>query len=201
MSWIKTIPYEQADDALLKLYDRVKGPDNNIDNIMLAHSLRPHTMTGHMALYKNVLHHPRNTVEKSFLEMIGVYTSMLNKCHYCIEHHFTGMKLLLDDDTHANNIRQALESENWDKLFDEKTTAALAYVKKLSQAPSTLAKDDIDYLRSRGWEDGEILEINQVTGYFCYANRTVLGLGVNTEGDVLGLSPKDDADEHNWQHK
>jgi len=201
MSWIKTISYEQADGALRKLYERVKGPDNNIDNIMLAHSLRPHTMTGHMTLYKNVLHHPRNTVEKSFLEMIGVYTSMLNKCHYCIEHHFTGMKLLLNDDAHANRIRQALESGNWKGLFDEKTTAALAYVKKLTQEPSMLGKDDVDSLRSSGWEDGEILEINQVTGYFCYANRTVLGLGVNSEGDILGLSPKDETEERNWQHK
>ena len=57
MTWIKTIPYEEAEGQLLKLYERVKGPDNNIDNIMLAHSLRPHSMTGHMTLYKNVLHH------------------------------------------------------------------------------------------------------------------------------------------------
>lgn len=33
------------------------------------------------------------------------------------------------------------------------------------------------------------LEINQVVAYFAYANRTVLGLGVNTEGEILGLSP------------
>ena len=47
MSWIKHIPFEQAEGKLLKLYKRVKGPDNNVDNIMLAHSLRPHTMEGH----------------------------------------------------------------------------------------------------------------------------------------------------------
>jgi len=45
MTWITTISYEAAEGALKKLYDRIKGPDNNVDNIMLAHSLRPHTMT------------------------------------------------------------------------------------------------------------------------------------------------------------
>ena len=93
MTWIKTVAYEDAVGQLLKLYDRIKGPDDNVDNIMLAHSLRPHTMEGHMALYKYVLHHPRNTVAKWFLEAIGIYTSILNECDYCIEHHYAGMSL------------------------------------------------------------------------------------------------------------
>lgn len=200
MTWIKTIPYEHADGVLLKLYDRVKGPDNDIDNIMLAHSLRPHSMNGHMTLYKNVLHHSRNTVDKWILEMIGVYTSMLNKCNYCIEHHFIGMKHLLNDDTRAHNIREALQSGNWTDLFEAKVEAVFDYVSKLTQSPSIITSDDIDSLRRTGWEDGEILEINQVTAYFNYANRTVLGLGINTDGDVLGLSPKDSSDEQNWTH-
>ena len=57
MSWIDTIAYEKADAKLKALYDRVKGPNNNVDNIMMMHSLRPHTMEGHMAIYKYVLHH------------------------------------------------------------------------------------------------------------------------------------------------
>ena len=61
MSWIKSIPYASATGKLKRLYDRIKGPDDNVDNIMLAHSLRPHTLEGHMTLYKYVLHHPRNT--------------------------------------------------------------------------------------------------------------------------------------------
>ena len=60
MSWIDTISYEKADAKLKALYDRVKGPNNNVDNIMMIHSLRPHTMEGHMAIYKYVLHHRDN---------------------------------------------------------------------------------------------------------------------------------------------
>ncbi len=201
MTWIDIVTYEQAEGALLKLYERLKGPENNIDNIMLAHSLRPHTMTGHMTLYKNVLHHPRNTTEKWVLELLGVYTSMINKCPYCVEHHFIGMKTLLGNDKKADNIRDALENDKWSGLFDGKVTAALHYAGKLTRDPSTLGDKDITELRESGWDDGGILEINQVTAYFNYANRTVLGLGINTDGDILGLSPNDMSDEKSWQHK
>ena len=64
MAWINTISYDDAKGRLRKLYDRVKGPDNNVDNIMMAHSLRPHSMEGHMALYKYVLHHSGNEQPK-----------------------------------------------------------------------------------------------------------------------------------------
>lgn len=56
MSWIKTIPYKEATGKLRRLYDKVKGPKDNVDNVLLIHSLRPHSLVGHMAIYKNVLH-------------------------------------------------------------------------------------------------------------------------------------------------
>ena len=77
MPWIETIAYEDADKKLKALYDRVKGPDNNVDNIMMMHSLRPHSMEGHMAIYKYVLHHHNNTIDKWFLETLGVWVSAL----------------------------------------------------------------------------------------------------------------------------
>ena len=60
---------------------------------------------------------------------------------------------------------------------------------------------DIDELLKEGFSEGEVLEINQVTAYFNYVNRTVLGLGVNTEDDILGLSPNNSSDENNWNHQ
>lgn len=201
MTWIKTVPYAHAEGRLRVLYDRVKGPDDNVDNIMLAHSLRPHTMEGHMALYKYVLHHPRNTVPKWFLEAVGVFTSMLNGCHYCIEHHYSGMSRLLNDESRSESVRAALESGDWTGVFDPKASAALQYARTLTETPTEIAEQDLETLRTAGWEDAEILEINQVTAYFNYANRMVLGLGINTDSDTLGLSPSDSEDLGNWSHR
>lgn len=200
MSWIDTVAYEDSEDELRALYDRIKGPGDNVDNIMLAHSLRPHTMQGHMTLYKYVLHHPRNTLPKAYLEAIGVYVSSLNKCAYCVDHHFAGMARLLDNAARSDVIREALLNQQPEEAFDGAELAGLQYAAKLTLAAGELTKDDIASLRKAGLDDGQILEINQVTAYFGYANRTVLGLGVNTEGDIIGLSPGESQDPDNWSH-
>ena len=200
MTWISTISYDDAGGALKRLYDRIKGPDDNVDNIMLAHSLRPHSMQGHMTLYKYVLHHPRNTLPKSYLETIGVYVSLLNECEYCVEHHYAGMARLLGDEERATEIRQALEEGNPAKAFSGRELAGLEYSALLTTSAGDLSADNIEDLRSAGFDDGEILEINQVSAYFAYANRTVLGLGISADGDIIGLSPGDAADPDNWSH-
>ena len=201
MSWIETIGFNDAVGRLRKLYDRVKGPDNNVDNIMMAHSLRPHTMEGHMAIYKYVLHHSSNTLPKSFLEMIGVWVSLLNDCDYCVEHHYAGFIRLVDDAKTAGEMRAAMEARDTSApVFDARAQAALNYARILTEAPSSLQEDSLAPLRTAGFSDGEILEINQVTAYFGYANRTVLGLGISTDGDVLGLSPGNSDNPNDWQH-
>lgn len=153
-----------------------------------------------MHLYKYVLHHTGNTVPKHFLETLGVLVSLMNGCSYCVEHHFQGLRRLLDDDERANAIRAAFETGDPATVFDDKHLAAIHYATALTRDPPGLTAETVNSLRAAGWDDGEILEINQVVSYFAYANRTVLGLGVNTEGDIIGLSPGDNADPDNWSH-
>ncbi len=202
MSWIKTIPYEEATGKLRKLYDRVTGPDNNVDNIMMVHSLRPHSMEGHMTLYKNVLHHSANTIPKWFLETLGVWVSALNTCSYCVEHHFNGLQRLLADPPRGDAIRAAIEAGDPEAApLNAAQIAAMRYAHKLTEAPGAMVEGDVTALRDAGWDDGEILEINQVCAYFNYANRTVLGLGCSTKGDVLGLSPSNSDNPDDWGHR
>ena len=200
MTWIKTIPYKEAEGKVKDLYERIKGPNNNVDNIMMAHSLRPHSMEGHMALYKNVLHHSRNTLPKWLLEAIGLCVSIINQCEYCIEHHYEGMRKLIEDDQRSQSIRKALEEDDPSKVFESKELAIINYAVKLTINPHDISPEDIEKLRINNVEDGEILEINQVAAYFAYANRMVLGLGINKSGDIIGLSPNDSDDENNWSH-
>ena len=65
-----------------------------------------------MSLYKNVLHHTDNTFDNWFLELLGTYTSYLNKCDYCFEHHYAGMKSFLNDTNKAEILKKAIISKH-----------------------------------------------------------------------------------------
>jgi uncharacterized peroxidase-related enzyme len=201
MSWIKVIPFDEASGKLKQIYNKIKGPNNQIDNVLSIHSLRPHTLVGHMSLYKNTLHHSNNTFPNWFLELLGTYTSFINGCSYCYEHHFEGMKRFLNDDKKAMELKRHIEADTLGTYLSEKEFALVDYAKKLTLHTDKIEKSDIEKLQYFGYSDGEILEVNQVVAYFNYANRTVLGLGVNTNNEVLGLSPKNKDNENSWDHQ
>ena len=54
----------------------------------------------------------------------------------------------------------------------------LEYVEKVTRAPRSVWKDDIDRLRAAGFDDTAILQINLITSFFAYVNRVADGLGV-----------------------
>jgi len=199
-AWIRLVPYEESEGYLRTLYDRVKGPGGLIDNVMKAHSLRPHTMEGHSALYKSVLHHTGNAMPVWFLECLGIYTSLSNRCDYSVAHHFAGLSRLLADDARARAIYRALAAATPEDAFAGKELALLRYVRKLTLDPQNMQAADIVALREAGATDGEILEANQVSAYFNYSNRLLNGLGVTTAGDILGTSPPNTESLDDWEH-
>ncbi|MFW5833545.1 MAG: carboxymuconolactone decarboxylase family protein [Pseudomonadota bacterium] len=185
MSWIDTIVPELAEGRLRWLYDRVRGADGTVDNVIQVHGLRPHTLDGHLALYRAVLHHPDNRTPAWLLEAVGVYVSALNGCTYCVAHHARGMRRALVDEARAAVIEAALVADRPEDALAGASLAMMRYAKRLTRTPAEVHRSAVDTLREAGLDDGAILELNQVVAYFAYANRTVLGLGVTTRGEQV----------------
>lgn len=185
-AWIHMIPLEQAQGPLAAAYEKVTTPHGTVDNVMKAHSLRPHTMEGHVTLYRSVLHSPDNTLPFVFLEVVASYVSMLNRCDYSLTHHFANARRLMADPERADAVWQALQARQPQRVFAGKELALLVYAGKLTTDVASMVKSDVDALHAAGCDDGEILEVNQVCAYFNYSNRLLNGLGVTTQGDVIG---------------
>lgn len=185
-AWIEMIPLEDAEGELKRVYDMVVTPSGTVDNVMRAHSLRPHTMEGHVVLYRSVLHNPDNVLPFWYLEVIASYTSIVNNCEYSLTHHFMNARRLIADEARADAVFAALKAGRPEDAFEGKELALLRYAAKLTGDVGKMVKSDIELLRQEGCDDGEILEVNQVCAYFNYSNRLLNGLGVTTDGDVIG---------------
>ncbi len=185
-AWIRMISDEDADEHLRATLDLARTPHGTVDNVMRVHSLRPNTMKGHVILYRACLHDEANSIPMWFQEVISSYVSTLNTCPYSYANHWANARHLIGDDARADAIEAALKAHRPQDAFEGAQLAALIYAQKLTLSPGAMEESEVRALKDAGWEDGEILEINQIVGYFNYANRLLNGLGVTTEGDVVG---------------
>lgn len=177
---------DMADDALRETLDMARTPHGTVDNVMRVHSLRPATMVGHVKLYRACLHDDANTLPMWLQEVISSYVSVLNDCPYSLANHWANAAHLIGDAARAAEVEAALQARRPGDAFEGRDLALLAYAEKLTLHPGTMEQADVQALRDVGLDDGQILEANQIIGYFNYVNRLLNGLGVTTDGDVVG---------------
>ena len=96
MTWIKTIPYEEASEELKRIYESVRAlypreyadpvqavarPDGGSDSVVAAHSIIPEAMR-HMMSGLGVLLQPNLPLSRRQQEMIASVVSIQNQCFY-----------------------------------------------------------------------------------------------------------------------
>lgn len=186
-AWIEMISDEEADEQLTEVLNLARTPHGTVDNVMRVHSLRPNTMKGHVILYRAALHDDANTIPMWFQETISSYVSILNSCDYSYANHWKNAAHLIGDKDKSEHIEKALLVKKPEKYFTGSELAMLKYAEKLTISPGTMIKEDVSELKSHNVDDGQILELNQIVGYFNYVNRLLNGLGVTTSGDTVGF--------------
>ena len=92
-------------------------------------------------------------------------------------HHGAGLRALTNDD----GLVAALLDDYRGADLEPADRAMLDYVVKLTREPWAMEPVDVEALRSNGFVDGAILDINQVAGYYAFVNRLADGLGVELE--------------------
>jgi uncharacterized peroxidase-related enzyme len=194
-AWIEMIGDDDAGEDLKAALDMARTPHGTVDNVMRVHSLRPNTMRGHVILYRAALHDAANTLPTWLQETISSYVSILNDCPYSLANHWKNAAHLIGDSDRASRIRAALDARQPETALDGRELALLRYTEKLTLHPGKMTKSDVDGLRVEGLDDGQILEANQIIGYFNYVNRLLNGLGVSTAGDIVGYYAEGDNPE------
>ena len=190
-AWIEMISDEEASEALLEALQMARTPHGTVDNVMRVHSLRPNTMRGHVILYRAALHDDTNTIPEWLQETISSYVSILNDCPYSLANHWANARHLMNDDQKADAAEKALHAKRPEEAFEGLALEFLKYAEKLTLEPGKMDRADIEALRRNGADDGQILEANQIIGYFNYVNRQLNGLGVTTDGDIIGYYKSD----------
>jgi len=182
MAWIRVVEENEAGDALLEVYQQVKGSRGKIANILAVHSLHPPALQAHMDLYMAIMFGPSG-LSREEREMIAVVVSSADRCPYCIQHHAAALSHYWKDEEKLSRFTEDYQSID----LTPKMEAVLDYASKLTTTPHAMVEADVQRLRDCGLDDEDILTVNLIASYFNFVNRIGLGLGVAfTEDEIEG---------------
>ena len=150
---------------------RLRGKPGSIHKAM-AHL--PPALTAFLSFYPAV----GRSLPPRLYELIYIRVSMLNQCHYCLQHHLASSK-------HAG-----LTPDDWQALkdpasapFTDREKAALVYAEKLTRTPWNIDDADVLALKNADWfNDTQIVDLHLLVGLANLTNRFTDPLGLELEG-------------------
>src|SRR5579859_3783578 len=93
-------------------------------------------------------------------------------------------------ESHEKDLRSVVESDEQRQAVQEdyqsagltpREVALLDYAVKLTKRPLDIGRDDLEALRSHGFNDEQLVDAVHCIGYFNFINRVLDGLGVDPE--------------------
>lgn len=181
MARIRYVEPTQAQPEVQEIYEKtLKGKPNSTQKA-LAH--RPEMLKNFLAFYASVGRtlDSNSTVSRRLYELVYIRVSMINQCHYCMQHHL------------SSSQRAGLTPEDWKALknpaassFTDKEKAALAFAEKLTRSPHDISDADISALKPH-FNDGEIVDLDMLIGLANLTNRLTDPLGMDLEFPAIAI--------------
>jgi uncharacterized peroxidase-related enzyme len=169
LAHIALIEPEQASPEVKEIYEqKLKGKPGNVQKAM-AH--RPEMLKNFLPFYVSV----GRSLDRKLYEMIYLRVSMINECHYCLQHHL------------ASSKRTGITPEDWALLKEgnfshctPKERIALEYAERLTRNPHSITEDDFPELQKH-FSDEEIVDLHALVGLANLTNRFTDPLGLEVE--------------------
>lgn len=176
MTWIRTIPWDEADGELLAAYDWQASALGEPAEFTMLGSLYPAITDERLRLYKAVEGCPSklSQIERQSAAFVA---STINGTAHCA----SGLRLKLASLGLDESTLQMIETEphaviTGDARYDE----ICGHAAKLTSRPAEMVESDLERLRGHGLDDLDLLDLNNIVAYYCYINRVVMGLGLRS---------------------
>ncbi|MDH3755067.1 MAG: hypothetical protein OEU32_14450 [Acidimicrobiia bacterium] len=176
MSWIKTVPWAASDGQLKAAYDWQASRLGQPAEFTMLGSLYPAIVEERLRLYRAVEGCPSG-LDETERQFAAYVTSLNNGTGHCA----SGLRLKLESLGVSADQLSAVEDDPANPATgDDRLDLICAHAAKLTTRPTEMTEDDIDVLRQAGLSDLDLLDLNNMVGYYNYINRVVNGLGLRS---------------------
>ncbi len=112
-------------------------------------------------------------------ELIAAYVSGLNGCRFCTNAH----TVYAESYGMPEGVVEACLHDLDGAPIDERLKPILRYAGKLTKAPETVDKTDVEAILAAGWLEEAVADTAMVVALFNFMNRIVMGHGVDAFAD------------------
>jgi uncharacterized peroxidase-related enzyme len=166
LSYVET---DKASPEVREIYEKtLRGNPGSVQKLV-AH--RPEVLKTFLPFYASV----GRALDRRLYETVYIRVSMINGCHYCLQHHL------------ASSKRVGLTPQDWQALkegdyssFSPKEQAALKFGEKLTRDPHAIGDADIANLKPH-FSESEIVDLDLLIGLANLTNRFTDPLGADLE--------------------
>ncbi len=175
-AWIATVSPDEATGTLAGAYETQRQKLGHVTELTQVGSLYPDLVATRLRLYEVVDAAP-SAVPSWARRAVALLTSVLNHCRFCT----VGHTEKLGAEGHGD-LADAIKADPATASSGvAEVDALLVYTRVLVQTPGAVTEDHIEALRTAGWDDLAILDVNNIAAYYCYINRVATGLGLTRE--------------------
>ena len=172
MTFVETIPEDQANGDVAALYQESRDQNGFVQNFVQAFSLRPEVLRAWQQLNGAIKARDVRRYELATLAAARLRSS------YCALAHG---KVLADQFLDAESVA-ALPTG-----LDEVDRAVMELAEQVVDDATSITEADIDRLRTRGLSDGEIVDVVLAAAARCFFSKTLDALGAEPDSAFAGL--------------
>ncbi|HIC80128.1 MAG TPA: peroxidase [Kiloniellaceae bacterium] len=178
MTFIKTVPEQQASGATRAMYDEARSAQGRIPNMIKAFSHRPQVMTAWAALLASI----RDEMDFRRYELVTLAAARALRSSYCMLAHGS---VLLREFYDAETLR-AIASDDVAGL-DAADRAIMRFADKVVRDATAVTEADVDDLREHGLSEAEIFDIAAAAAVRCFFSKTLDALGAHPDASYNAL--------------
>ncbi len=181
MTFIETVPEDQATDATAELYASDEAAFGFLPNFTRAFSLRPEVYAAWRGLNGTI----KSSMDLRRYELATVAAASRLRSSYCALAHGS---VLVDRFLEPEVVRAAVADHRTADLSATDVAVMDLAVKVVDDATS-IQPEDIDHLRSVGLSDADILDVVLAAAARCFFSKTLDALGVEPDAKYAELDP------------
>lgn len=184
MSYLREVP---PDEQTASKFESIRAAYGFVPNFFRAQAMRPDFVHAEVSLMSTILN-KEGALTRQQKEYLFLVSSAANMSSYCVTAHCEIVRILGIEGPEPEQVAIDYAST----ALPMTLKALLAFAAKLNQHPTKIARQDIDDLRTYGFNDEQIMEAVVVVGFAKFSNFVAFGLGTVPDFDsskiLLGQS-------------